>query len=73
MIASERFSDQQNQQKFIVKNRFYWRENSVIFVTICESNNYEKYLKIRKIESNIGADSENRRENGGKMSVYSTK
>ena len=25
MIASERFSDQQNQQKFIVKKRFYWR------------------------------------------------
>ena len=35
--------------------------------------NYEDTFKIRKIESNIGVGSENRKEKGGKMSVYSTK
>jgi hypothetical protein len=35
--------------------------------------NYRNTLKNREIESNIGVGSENRKENGAKMSVYSTK
>ena len=42
-------------------------------VIICLSDGYKNALKIREIESNIGVGLENRKENGGKMSVYSTK
>ena len=33
----------------------------------------KNFLKIRVLESNLGVGSENRKEKGGKMSVYSTK
>ena len=52
---------------------FSWRQKSFVSVIICLSDDYKKALKILEIESNIEVCLENRKENGGKMSVYSTK
>jgi hypothetical protein len=44
-----------------------------MFVLFCVSVTYKIALKDRKIGSDIVVGSENRKEKGGKMSVYSTK
>ena len=44
-----------------------------MFVLFCVSVTYKTALKNRKIGSDIVVGSENRKERGGKMSVYSTK
>ena len=73
MIASERLSDRQYRRNFIVKLLFSWKEKRHTSVLYCISTIYKIPLKNREIESNIEVGSENRKEKGGKMSVYSTK
>ena len=73
MTLSKRLSDKQHHQYFIVKNAVFSEAKSYVSLTACVSDDYKNTLKIREIESNIGVGSEKRIENGGKMSVYSTK
>ena len=73
MVASERLSDRQYRRNFIVKLLFSWRKKRHTSVSHCIPTVYKTTLKNRKIESNIVVGSENRKEKGGKMSVYSTK